>query len=163
MINQNDLFRRWLDFQATNPPKIQGGLEKVDSSNNVIGRCCLGNLCHIAGIERSVERNVGGNCETYYNWIKDVLPTHLAIKLNIEANAKFTCAGARYAFIFLREYMCKRGSFSENPDYSPFGLADINDNYDVDHKIIGELISHLAWIEKHYGIQCFESNFDIFR
>lgn len=133
MINQNEIFWKWVACQKTNPPKITGRLEKMK------GRCCLGNLCQLA-LPDSVAWREGGT-----------LPYDVCKMLNILGTGALTGRGAEIARIWIRENQIK----SNGHIYYPTSLSEINDSTESTHSDIGFLLEHLAWVEREHGISCF--------
>lgn len=148
MIAQNSPeYKKWIALLETNPPKARCVLELPLTEK----RCCLGHCCYVNKSLLDYKPAVG-----YYNDCDTGLPEKLCKILNIDNSGEFTLAGSLEARTFLDEKMINiKGKPAIN------SLVDLNDNLDIDHATIAEIIKHLAAIEANKGIEMFEIDPDL--
>lgn len=136
---QLSLLQKWVDFLATNPPKIKGRLEVG------VGRCCLGHLCHVANQNGL---NLTKNYDSFYGYITydgcDVsLPTKMQTTLNFSHEIIIKPESNQ----FVSDFLNSKGIYHKNIVHWD-SLAAINDHSDINHSQMAELITLL--INKNY-------------
>lgn len=159
MINQNELFQKWMADLATNPPKTTGKLCRIRESTGRdmkplrAGHCCLGRLCEVAELPRHVDDVNCGIVGFDFGDVDrvDFPETHwIAERLNLTRQGYLTDEGIDFA----KEFCVEKGVKVETMCLK---LSAINDDTDIDLKTMGQLIEHLAKLEREQGIECFQS------
>ncbi len=156
MINQEiEEYKKWLVRLSENPLKSKNYLMDADEKG-----CCLGHYCVVNNIPKILNK-VGKIYEFHsklpspdgrlpgYN-TSGTLPYEHAEKLNIRVDGRFTAEGVKV----VHEWLSDKNLLPFDP--SVYSLTNVNDQTNIDHKRIGELIAHLAKIEKEEGIECFK-------
>lgn len=132
--NRDDLFKLWIDYLKTNPPKARGTLQDFHRPDH---RCCLGHACFVAGIEPEVK--IIQYMENRFTFAKEssLLPICLCRALNITQGGTISSAGLRLVHIYLRENNLRwinRASAS---------LTNLNDWTSLNHAQMGEIVEIL--------------------
>lgn len=138
---------KWVAFQLINPPKARHFLELLDEEHKLIGRCCLGNACHVFKMPRLILASKHRSGEYYhvrFEQSEQSLPPKLARKLNITRVGKFKTAHIADVMAYV-----KKGKLY---DHHLTSLLEVNDFTDLDHYEIGMLIScafRNGWFESY--------------
>lgn len=138
----NEYQETWIAALAENPPKTRGKLAEIsrvagsEVSGVITGECCLGVACRALGAESRIQ---SGHDYLFYGTQSGTLPPAISLKLNIGFVGQLTVPGMKIA----REFLANNNIEILVPNCSPTCLVDINDNTNITHKQMAELIKLL--------------------